>query len=1084
MMRANRMNNSTSAGAAHSRGWVRISWTPDSGVLLVSGDCEGLLGVSARRLINSAEPLTLLPAELATVLAGGMPDIPVHLSTSSLTGSITTVRDQAEIVIFGIPGFQSRSNIMLDELGAGIVGTDRTGSITLWNKAMSSIFRIPQKHVIGKSIQDVLVSPVLYSWENVVKMVLDGKQIKVVCHPDAQRRIECTFTPGSSGMVGTCFDTTESFQAENRLRTSRKMNQAYFHSVTTGLVLFDRDFRILVANRAFGRMFGLVENLLGIHLHEILPSESYEIIEDLTRPFFSNQSQEKEDARTARFILPDKTRRVILQDVHPILEDYGEVFYAVGIFEDISEITIVNENSRDSLEIIKKINHLADTLLSTSAISTAEIAEKLRDSIDADAVAIYLSDPLSDSRLAGCTSEWPDDIPEVFLELRLASVLVDSDTGYRLTGDDMGALDSWFTSCLVFPLESDRKTYGYIIMASIGTYSSIELFPLAGIAAKAIRAYHNANEYKTEIEHLDLLLSRQSKLAGTVIDSLDVPIALFRIDWSVILWNKPMEELTGVSFDLATARPEIAANILFNGIGGISAAQRFIRNGSSEFPESWEVENQDGETTRCTWRLLRTESVEGRNLEPVIVVAGVESEDVYSINAAKKAAETYSALSRGTSALLSASDRIRVKEAAVTALLEISGASRVTLKIRGTNPVTRTSYDQKTDGVALHQWAIPLETDNEVIGECLFNGGRDYSILKDFVRNVARTCVELEKSVIGKRFTFIADRAAGKFLISNSSGRILLSTWMDISDASISGRTVYDLFSGTEWSHLDAWISGILKKGRLNLKLKTGSGEAVQMVAVALDGHIGESLIIWWPVCEPSYLMHLEQMESAEASASALRDMLDSLLEAISRGFMHIKKVMNPDHPVAAVLNTAKYAFEGMDKGYLYLRLIQMSLKAVPERINTEFYIDKVISSFIEAGMFSPVVSISGSLFDISGDIDLIQRITLQLCSIVCPEAAPDLRVSVIRRKNLEYTGDLYREAEQYVKLEIQKTDGGPLKIVPAGLYETAVPIDFSGGIPQASEISLLSLILQLAGCALRKDDKNGSLYILFPCMD
>lgn len=310
-MRANQMNNGTVV-SSHSRGWVRISWVPDSGVLLVSGDCEGLLGVSARKLINSTEPLTLLPTELATILAGGLPDIPVHLSTSSLTGSVTTVKDQVEIVIFSIPGFQSRSNIMLDELGAGIMGTDRTGNITLWNKAMSSIFRIPQKHVIGKNIQDVLVSPVLYSWENVVKMVLDGKQLKVVCRPDAQRRIECTFSPGSSGMVGTCFDTTESFQAENRLRTSRKMNQAYFHSVSTGLVLFDRDYRILVANRAFGRMFGLVENLLGIHLHEILPSESYEIIEDMARPFFSSHPQEKEDARTAQFTLPDRTRRIIL----------------------------------------------------------------------------------------------------------------------------------------------------------------------------------------------------------------------------------------------------------------------------------------------------------------------------------------------------------------------------------------------------------------------------------------------------------------------------------------------------------------------------------------------------------------------------------------------------------------------------------------------------------------------------------------------------------------------------------------------------------------------------------------------------
>ncbi len=1077
------MKNGT-GGSSHSRGWVRISWTPDSGVSLVSGDSEGLLGVSARRLINSTEPLSLLPTELATVLAGGLPDIPVHLSTSSLNGSISTIKDQVEIILFNTPGLQGPSNIMLDELGAGIVGTDRTGSITLWNKSMSSIFRIPQKHVIGKNIQDILVAPVLYSWENVIKMVQDGKQIKVVCRPDAQRRIECTFSPGSSGMAGTCFDTTESFQAENRLRTSRKMNQAYFHSVSTGLVLFDKDYRILVANRAFGRMFGLVENLLGIHLHEILPSESYEIIEDQTRPFFSSNSKEKEDARTARFTLPDKTRRIILQNVHPILEDSGEVFYSVGIFEDISEITVMNENYRNCLETIKRINMFSNTLLSGRTFSATEIAEKLHDCLAADAVAIYLSDPLSDSKLAGCTPDWPEDIPKVFSELRLAPVLVESDIGYRLTAGEMGALDSWFSSCLVFPLESERKTYGYIIVADTGKDSSAEAFPLADISARAVKTYLTASEYETELEHVDHLISRQSKLAEAVIDALDVPVSIFRIDWSVIHWNKPMEELTGVSYDLAIDRSELAANILFNGIGGISAAQRFIRNGASEFPESWEVENKDGETARCTWRLLRTESVEGRNLEPVIIVAGVKSDDVFSINAAKKAADTYSALSRGTSALLAASDRIRVTEAAAAALLEVSGASRVTLKIRGINPVTRTSYNQKTDAVASHQWIIPLETDTEIIGECMFYGGREYSILKDFARNVARNCVELEKSAIGRRFAFISERAAGKFLISNSSGRILLSTWMDVTDGVVSNRTVYDMFSGTEWSYLDASISGILKKGRLNVRLKTDSGEYVPMAAVALDGHVGEPLIIWWPVSDPSYLTRLKQMESAEGSESALRDMLDSLLDSISRGFSRVKEVLNPDHPVSAVMTTAKYAFEGMNKGYLYLRLLQMSLNTVPERVNTEFYIDKLTSSFIEAGMLSPDVSISGGLYDISGCLYLMQQVTLQLCRIVCSETAPAFKVSVIRKKNLEYTGDLHMGSEQYVRVEIRKTDGSILKNIPAKLCDLPALEDYSGGIPPSSEISLLCLILQLTGGALRKGEDSGSLYILFPCMD
>jgi len=1073
-----------SGGSSHSRGWVRISWTPDAGVLLVSGDSEGLLGVNARRLINSSEPLTLLPAELSTVLASGLPDIPVRLSTSSLTGSVSTVNDQAEIVLFGIPGFRDRSNIMLDELGAGIVGTDRTGSITLWNKAMSSIFRIPQKHIIGKNIQDVLVTPVLYSWENVIKMALDGKQIKVVCRPDAQRRIECTFSPGSSGMVGTCFDTTESFQAESRLRTSRKMNQAYFHSVSTGLVLFDKDYRILVANRAFGRMFGLVENLLGIHLHEILPSESYQIIEDQTRPFFSNQLLEKEDARTARFSLADRTRRIILQDVHPIMEDSGEVFYAVGIFEDISEITMVTENYRNSLETVKKISQLSDDLLSGRTFSALEITEKLCDCVSAEAVAMYVSDPLSDSRLAGCSSGWPDDIPELFSELRLAPVLVDSNTGYRLSGDEMGALDSSFSSCLVFPMESERKIYGYLVMVNTKNDSSADVFHLAEISARIVRAYLIIAEYETDIEHLDLLISRQSKLAGSMIESLDVPVAIFRIDWSVILWNKPMEELTGVTYDLATRRSELAANILFNGIGGISAAQRFIRNGSSEFPESWEVENQNGETTRCTWRLLRTETVEGRNLEPAIIVAGIESGDVYSIGAAKKAAETYSALSRGTSALLSASDRSRVEEAAAAALLEISGASRITLKIRGVNPVTRTSYDQKTEGDSSSQWTLPLDTETESIGQCLFHGGREYSVMKDFAHDVARTCVELEKTAIGRRFAFLAERAAGKFLISNSSGRILLSTWMDVTDGVISNRTVYDMFAGTEWSHLDESISGILKKGRLNISLKTDSGDFIQMAAVALDGHAGESLIIWWPISDPSYISHLQQVDSAKNSEQGLRSLLDNLMSSISTGFLRVKEVLNPDHPVASVLNTAKFAFDGMDKATSYLHLIQMSMNSIPERVRTELYLDRVISSFIEAGMISPDVSISGGLYDVSGNIDLMALSTLQLCSVVCPESVPEFKVAVIRKKNLESTEDLARGSEQYVRVEIRKSDGNPLQNVFSEPCESSLPEDYSDGLPPDAELALLCLILRLSGGDLRRDRDNESVHILFPCMD
>ncbi len=1075
--------NKVSKSSQPSGGWVRIAWIPDSGIVLVSGDSAGILGVSARRLINSPDSLTLLPAELAGILSSGLPEAPVQISTSSFTGTVCTENGRAEILLFDTPDIQDGGDIMLDELGAGVVVTDRTGNIVLWNKAMTSIFRIPKQHVMGKQIQDVLTSPVLYSWDNIIQMVLDGKQIRVECHLDGQRRVDSTFSPGGPGVIGTCFETTESFQAENRLKTSRKMNQAYFHSVSTGLVLFDKDYRILVANRAFGRMFGLVENLLGIHLNEILPRESYAIVEDQTRTLFDGHgNKENEMARIVRFVLPDETRRVISQNIKPIAEESGAVFYAVGIFEDVSEKSILFDRYNAYQDKIKEINTLASIFFSDRSDNLDRMTEVLRDCFTAKAVAVYLSDALGNIELAGKTAEWPEDAPESFSDLRLASFLIESHSKCQLNGDEIGILNSWFGNCIIFPIESDEKNYGYVIAADIDNAAGSEVFSLAEISIQMLELLLSSLDKSTEIGHLDLLINRQSKLAGSIITALDIPVAVFRIDWSVILWNDPMEALTGVSFNLATSRTELAASVLFEDIGGIAAVHRIARNGISDYPESWVVTNQDGIKTRCAWRLSRTESVEGGKLEPVVIVSGIKSDDIYSIQAAKKATDMYTALSRGTSALLSASDRTKVVEAAATAFLEISGASRVTLNIRGMNPITRTSYDSKSDDIMPHRWKMAIETDTDSIGECLFQGGKEYSALNDFARNVARTCCELEKSAIGRRFAFLAEKAAGQFLITNRSGRILISTWIQITDGIISNRSVYDVFSGSDWVYLDSLMLGILKTGRMNMLLKTEEGEELQVAAVALNGLDAEPIIIWWPVVDPSYLSQLGYLDISKSAAYAILDVLDDLSTSIGRGFIRIKEVLNPGHPVAAVLNTARYAFEGLTKDYLYLRLLQTVWNYLPEQIDPELFLDRIKSDFLENGLLPPNISISGELYDICGNIDLFKKVTSQLCYVVCPGSNPVFNVSLVNRKEIMEPVDLNKGTEQFVRINLRSSDGRILSGISDYFSDISIPFDFSSGLSPASEVFLLSLILRLSGGALRPDDDFSSITILLPC--
>lgn len=1060
-----------------------MRWHPEKGITRVAGDCEGLLGVDGKKLTRSSEPLGLLPPELTSVLAAGLPDVPVFIATPSMTGSAFTMEDSVEVVLFGVPGHGAGSGVMLDELGAGIVGVDRNGTITIWNTAMSSMFRVSRQYAMGKHIQDVLVSPILYSWENVIRMVLEGKQVKVVCQPDPQRRIEGTFTLGGSGVMGTCFDTTENFQAENRLRISRKMNQAYFHSVSTGLVLFDRDYRILVANRAFGKIFGLVENLLGIHLYEILPGESYGILEDLARPLFDGSTTEQGEGRTAHFRLPGRGDRIVHQSVQPIVEDSGEVFYAVGIFEDVSEIDWLRQSYGGYVEAVRRFNVLSSFLLGKRTTGGGDVlANRVKDCLSATAVALYLVDPGLEIRLSGRSDGWPDEVPAKFSELRLP-VTVDSETGCRLVGEDRGILSDHFSSCLVFHLAAEGKSYGYMMVGYGEAEPEADIFPLALLASSMVVFGFMRGELEAEAEYLDLLGLRQNELMSRFVEMLDVPVAMFRMDWSVIFWNPAMEELTGIRENLATESPELVSEILFGGIGGTDRIRKLLRSDASTVKDSWEVTGSGGKTRRCIWSMLRTEWVEGRNLEPVIVIAGVESGDEYSIKAAGKALETYLLISRGLVGILSVTNPAKVAEIAASTMLEISGASRVSVEIRGIQQVTRTTTGEPGSGGGRSQWSIPFVTDTDTLGECSFEGGEEKPILRDFARVVARTCVDLEKSEIGRRFAFLAERNSGKFFITSPAGRVLLSTWRDAQAGIVSRRTVYGMFPGTPRSKMDDVISLVRKKGRLDTFLRTRSGKDVEIAVTALDGNSSGTLLLWWPVDDPAYRMRRFLVRKGEGLKRIMSESLDGLLVSIDRSFSRLKEVLSPEHPAVSILNTSAYAFRGMRKDCEYIGLLHSVMNLVPSRLDAERMLDGVAAVFIEEGREPPETGISGRVCDLMGNGDFLVRIVSRLCMVMCGESVPGLGVSLVLRDEPELPDDVLEGTEHFVRIRIRRIDGRKLHGIVSDICNADLADKLKGGIDQEAEVGLLCLLLRmLGGYLLPRGENTADLFL--PCAD
>lgn len=1075
------MTDQTRSDQRSPGGWVRLLWNPTSGIELVSGDSAGILGIRARRLIDAQDPLVLLPPEVSGILSGGVPETPVQVNASTFSGTVSPSEGMADLILFENRDIREAGGIILDELGAGVIGTDGAGVITQWNRAMSTIFRIPERHAVGRRLQDVLVQPILYSWDNVIQMVLDGRQVRVECRPEGQRRVESTFAPGGPGVVGTCFDTTESFQAERRLRTSRRMNQAYFHAVSTGLVLFDRDYRILVANRAFGRMFGLVENLLGIHLHEILPRESFAVLEDQTLPVFDDQEKREGSPRVVRFVLPDGTSKIISQSVSSIVEDSGEIHYAVGIFEDSTRAVLTEEELRACRERVGMLSTLSEVLVDGQRSNLNRAAEVLRETFSARAVAIYLFDPLIERELSARAGDWPDSIPETFSDLRIASFPLDSMQGCQLSGEEMGILGSTFSSCLVYPLEIERKICGYLIAADADDAARNEMYSLAGLATYILALFINVDTSESEKEQMSLLLDRQSRMADAIISTLDVPAALFRADWSVIFWNRAMEQLTGIPREAAVNRGELAANLLFDAIGGISTAQRLARKGLTEFPETWDVTDIEGEVTTCSWRLSGTESAERGSVEPVMILAGTEVGDIYSMQAAREAADMYKALSHGTTGILSATNRSSVMETVASTFLQTSGASRIDLDMRGCERISRSAHDQPGETVQLAKWKLTLETDTIEIGECVFQGGRCTPAMREFASNAARTYAMMERNAIGQRFAKLADRATGRFLITDSSGRILLSTWMEATQGAISGMNLSDVFKDPAGNLLENMIESGLKSGRLDMMLTMHSGDELRVASVAINGHHGVPLMFWWPITSETYVTRMLCGDTAKQTGIGLSDLLDQLSTSIARGFVRIRETLNPDHPVSATLSTAGYAFDTIGRAIFYQRLLRRAWSHVPVRIPSDGFLDAVSSGILEEGIQPPDLTVSGTLPDVSGDFDLLTDIILGICRIFAPTRAPRISVSEVTATDIRGGDGIEKGNDSYLCLELRGSEGATLPGISTILSEET--IDISGGLNPAIELSILALSIRLAGGAVRAGEDPNIISILLPCV-
>jgi PAS domain S-box-containing protein len=223
-------------------------------------------------------------------------------------------------------------NLFMDCIYKPIIAIDTHCTITLCNQAACKIIKLPQKDIVGESINAVLqTSPPSTLLKNddfelVQKFTIDGK---IYITNWAPIKID-------HEMIGTFAimrDITEieSMNSElQRIKLISKELNAIIDSSFDGIYLTDGNGKTLRINKAY-------ERITGIKPHEVVGRTMKELV---TEGFYDESVTLRvlEDRKPVTIIQKIKNRKTVVVTGNPILDDNDRVFRVVTNVRDVTEL--------------------------------------------------------------------------------------------------------------------------------------------------------------------------------------------------------------------------------------------------------------------------------------------------------------------------------------------------------------------------------------------------------------------------------------------------------------------------------------------------------------------------------------------------------------------------------------------------------------------------------------------------------------------------------------------------------------------------------------------------------------------------
>jgi len=284
-----------------------------------------------------------------------------------------TKDNQSEI--FTLQSGDYAYRLLVENLNEGALNLSEDGLIVYTNSYFHKLLNLPYEKVIGKSIFQFIETSSAETFNTLFKEGCEG-QCKGEINLQVDNKIVPVYISLTSlhptlpaiGMIVT--DLTEKKRSENELESKNRFIEAIIESSHELIAVYDKDCRLLTVNKATEEFVGMSrEKMIGKKLIEIYPGTSgtkseNDLLKALQGAFVKNEPYQS-----------NINGRYIQNYLTPLKDENGNIYAALAIAHDVTEIKKAEKELKQSQEHFSKLFSVSPVALSLSGAADGTVMD-------------------------------------------------------------------------------------------------------------------------------------------------------------------------------------------------------------------------------------------------------------------------------------------------------------------------------------------------------------------------------------------------------------------------------------------------------------------------------------------------------------------------------------------------------------------------------------------------------------------------------------------------------------------------------------------------------------------------------------